>query len=102
MIDDNERVARLNALFDAMPALYVADGHHRSAAASRVTAERKAANPEHNGEEAYNYFLSVIFPHNQMQILDYNRVVRISTAMSAPHLSTPSPGALNSLPVISR
>ncbi|MES9902543.1 MAG: DUF1015 family protein [Sedimenticola sp.] len=76
MIDDNERVARLNALFDAMPALYVADGHHRSAAASRVTAERKAANPEHNGEEAYNYFLSVIFPHNQMQILDYNRVVK--------------------------
>ncbi|MES9899647.1 MAG: DUF1015 family protein [Sedimenticola sp.] len=76
VVDDAERVARLTVLFDAMPALYVADGHHRSAAASRVTADRKAANPDHNGEEAYNYFLSVIFPHNQMQILDYNRVIR--------------------------
>ncbi|MES9858768.1 MAG: DUF1015 family protein [Sedimenticola sp.] len=76
VLDDAERVGRLTALFDAMPALYVADGHHRSAAASRVTADRKVANPEHTGEEGYNYFLSVIFPHNQMQILDYNRVVR--------------------------
>ena len=58
-----------------MSCLYIADGHHRSAAASRVAAARKAANSEHSGEEAYNYFLSVIFPDNQMQILDYNRVV---------------------------
>jgi uncharacterized protein (DUF1015 family) len=58
-----------------MQALYVADGHHRSAAASRVCAQRRAANPEHTGEESYDYFLAVIFPHNQMQILDYNRVV---------------------------
>jgi uncharacterized protein (DUF1015 family) len=62
--------------FDAMDCLYIADGHHRSAAASRVAAARKAANPRHTGEAAYNYFLSVIFPDNQMQILDYNRVLK--------------------------
>ncbi len=59
-----------------MDNLYIADGHHRSAAASRVAASRKAANPHHTGEESYNYFLSVIFPDNQMQILDYNRVLK--------------------------
>jgi uncharacterized protein (DUF1015 family) len=67
--------ARLTQAFDAMPAIYIADGHHRSAAASRVAAARRAANPRHTGAESYNYFLTVIFPHHQMQILDYNRVV---------------------------
>jgi uncharacterized protein (DUF1015 family) len=66
----------LTQTFDVMPCLYIADGHHRSAAASRVAAARRAANPKHNGGESYNYFLAVIFPDNQMQILDYNRVVR--------------------------
>jgi uncharacterized protein (DUF1015 family) len=61
--------------FNAMECIYIADGHHRSAAASRVAAARKAANPDHTGTEDYNYFLSVVFPDNQMQILDYNRVV---------------------------
>ncbi|MCW8982654.1 MAG: DUF1015 family protein, partial [Gammaproteobacteria bacterium] len=56
-------------------AIYIADGHHRSAAASRVCASRKAANPNHTGDEAYNYFLTVIFPDDQMMILDYNRVI---------------------------
>lgn len=54
----------------------MADGHHRSAAGSRVGNARKAANPAHTGDESYNHFLSVIFPHDQMQILDYNRVVK--------------------------
>ena len=62
--------------FDAMKCLYIADGHHRSAAASRVAATRKVANPKHTGNEAYNYFLTVVFPDDQMQILDYNRVVK--------------------------
>jgi uncharacterized protein (DUF1015 family) len=75
-LNDAEKVASLTRVFDRMQALYVADGHHRSAAGSRVAAARKAANSNHTGEEAYNYFLSVIFPHNQMQILDYNRVVK--------------------------
>ena len=68
--------ARIGALFDAMPALYVADGHHRSAAASRVAAARRKANPRHTGEESYNWFLLVAFPHRELRILDYNRVVR--------------------------
>lgn len=75
VMDNTASIARITALFDAMNCLYIADGHHRSAAASRVCAARKAANPGHTGEEPYNYFLSVIFPDNQMQILDYNRVV---------------------------
>jgi uncharacterized protein (DUF1015 family) len=76
VVDDRSLVDRLTTAFDAMPALYVADGHHRSAAGSRVGAARQAANPGHTGEESYNYFLTVVFPHNQMQILDYNRVIK--------------------------
>jgi len=76
VIDAPQTVQRLSDAFEAMDALYVADGHHRSAAGSRVGASRAKANPEHTGDESYNYFLSVIFPHDQMQILDYNRVVR--------------------------
>ncbi|MCL4470461.1 MAG: DUF1015 domain-containing protein [Sulfuricella sp.] len=75
VIRDSAALARLTAAFDAMKAIYIADGHHRSAAASRVCAARKAANPGHTGEESYNYFLSAIFPHHQMKIMDYNRVV---------------------------
>ena len=75
-IADAATVARLTAAFDRLPALYVADGHHRSAAAARVCAARRAANPATTGDESYNYFLAVIFPHDQMQILDYNRLVR--------------------------
>lgn len=75
-IDRTETIDALTAAFDVMPAIYVADGHHRSAAGSRVGNARREANPSHTGEEGYNHFLSVIFPHDQMQILDYNRVVR--------------------------
>jgi uncharacterized protein (DUF1015 family) len=62
--------------FGKVPELYVADGHHRSAAGTRIRALRRDANPDHKGDEAYNYFLTVIFPDDQMMILDYNRVVR--------------------------
>jgi uncharacterized protein (DUF1015 family) len=75
-VDDPAVIAHLSNAFEKLDALYVADGHHRSAAASRVAAARKAANPAHTGEEPYNFFLSVIFPHDQMQILDYNRLVK--------------------------
>jgi uncharacterized protein (DUF1015 family) len=74
-IRDPALIARLTALFDAMPALYIADGHHRSAAASRIAARRRAANPHHTGRESYNAFLAVIFPAHAMRIMDYNRVV---------------------------
>jgi uncharacterized protein (DUF1015 family) len=83
VVRDAEIQARLTRAFDAMPALYIADGHHRSAAASRVAAARRAANPRHTGQENYNTFLVVIFPHRQMQILDYNRVVAGLNGMDA-------------------
>jgi uncharacterized protein (DUF1015 family) len=75
-VTDDGDIQKITDTFDAMDGLYIADGHHRSAAASRVAAMKKKDNPAHTGEESYNYFLSVIFPDNQMQILDYNRVVK--------------------------
>ncbi len=83
VIRDASVLAQLTAAFDAMHAIYIADGHHRSAAASRVAAARKAANPGHSGDESYNYFLSVIFPHHQMKIMDYNRVLCDLNGMNA-------------------
>ncbi len=68
----NESIA---AAFDALEVLYIADGHHRSAAASRAAKTYAERNPRHRGDEPYNYFLSVIFPDDEMKILDYNRVV---------------------------
>jgi len=76
MIDDADKIEAISTAFDAMDAIYVADGHHRSAAGSRVGNARKEANENHTGEESYNHFLSVIFPHDQMNILDYNRVCK--------------------------
>jgi len=73
---------RIGALFDAVAGLYIADGHHRSAAASRVAAARRASNPGHTGAEAYNRFLIVAFPHHELRILDYNRAVRDFGGMS--------------------
>jgi uncharacterized protein (DUF1015 family) len=76
VVRDATDLRTITATFDAMACLYIADGHHRSAAAARIAATRQAANPGHTGEEPYNYFLSVIFPDNQMQIMDYNRLVK--------------------------
>jgi uncharacterized protein (DUF1015 family) len=70
------QIRMLTERFAAIPTLYVADGHHRSAAASRVRDLRKGANPKHTGLEEYNFFLTVIFPDNEMTIMPYNRVVR--------------------------
>ena len=66
---------RITEIFERIPALYVADGHHRTAAAARVGAEKRAANPNHTGTEEYNYFLAVIFPESQLKVIDYNRLV---------------------------
>jgi len=76
VLADTELIQRLTELFAGIPRLYVADGHHRSAAAARVRDIRKAANPQHCGAEEYNYFLTVIFPESQLNIMPYNRVVR--------------------------
>lgn len=75
-IDADADIARITELFAAMPSLYIADGHHRSAAAALVGAEKAQQNPNHHGEEEYNYFMAVCFPANQLTIIDYNRVVK--------------------------
>lgn len=76
VVDNDETIRRITGIFDRIPALYVADGHHRTAAAARVALEKKNANPNHRGDEEYNYFMAVIFPDNQLKIIDYNRVVK--------------------------
>lgn len=77
VIDDDETVNRITELFTTqVEAFYVADGHHRTAAAARVGAELQSKNPNHTGEEEYNYFMAVCFPESQLKILDYNRVIK--------------------------
>jgi uncharacterized protein (DUF1015 family) len=73
----------VSSLFEKVPCLYIADGHHRAASASRVAAKCKAENPKHTGKEDYNYFLSVIFPSSQLRILPYNRVVKDLNGLSS-------------------
>ncbi len=76
VIDDEADIRRITELFAQIPALYIADGHHRSAAAALVGAEKAKQNPNHRGDEEYNYFMAVCFPANQLTIIDYNRVVK--------------------------
>ena len=76
IIDQSEDIAAITAEFAKMPAPYIADGHHRSAAAALVGAEKAKQNPNHKGDEEYNYFMAVCFPANQLTIIDYNRVVK--------------------------
>ena len=82
VIDEETVIARITELFAAIPYTYVADGHHRTAAAALVGNERRRVNPNHNGTEEYNYFLAVHFPDNQLRIIDYNRVVRDLNGLS--------------------
>lgn len=76
VIDDDKDIERITEEFKGMPALYIADGHHRSAAAALVGAEKASQNPAHRGDEEYNYFMAVCFPASQLTIIDYNRVVK--------------------------
>jgi len=76
VLRDKEKINRIIDLFDKLPATYVADGHHRTAAAALVGNEKAQNNPNHTGNEEYNYFLAVHFPDNQLTIIDYNRVVK--------------------------
>lgn len=83
VIDDDVTIHRITELFTSkVEAFYVADGHHRTAAAARVGAEKKAQNPDHKGTEEYNYFMAVCFPESQLKILDYNRVVKDLNGLS--------------------
>ena len=79
-------IEALSAAFEDVEALYIADGHHRSAAAARVAAAKRDANPMHLGNESYNSFLVVTFPKDEMQILDYNRLVRDLNGLTAKGL----------------
>ncbi|HUS84261.1 MAG TPA: DUF1015 family protein, partial [Anaerolineales bacterium] len=78
-----KKIQRLIELFNELPATYVADGHHRTAAAALVGNEKKNNNPDHTGDEEYNYFLAVHFPDDQLRILDYNRVVKDLNGLTA-------------------
>ena len=82
VIRDAETIAKITEIMAAIPAMYIADGHHRSAAAALVGNEKKLQNPNHQGDEEYNYFLAVCFPDNQLHIMDYNRVVRDLNGMT--------------------
>ena len=75
VIKDADTIAQITKIISEIPAMYIADGHHRSAAAALVGNEKKLQNPNHKGDEEYNYFLAVCFPDDQLHIMDYNRVV---------------------------
>lgn len=82
VIKDKDKINRIIKLFEKIPSTYVADGHHRTAAAALVGNERKEKNPNHTGNEEYNYFLAVHFPDDQLNIIDYNRVVKDLNGLS--------------------
>ena len=83
VIEEDATIARITEIFTKdIDAFYVADGHHRTAAAARVGAEKKAQNPHHTGKEEYNYFMAVCFPESHLAIIDYNRVVKDLNGLS--------------------
>ena len=88
VISDMQDQAVITEEFGAMDAMYIADGHHRSAAAALVGAEKAAQNPHNTGNEEYNFYMAVCFPANQLTILDYNRVVKDLNGMSAEEFLT--------------
>ncbi len=82
LIDNDEVINSLISEFKSVPALYIADGHHRNASAVKVGLKRRQENPNYTGDEEFNYYLSVIFPDNQLYIMDYNRVVKDLNGLS--------------------
>lgn len=76
VVDDGNTVAELTSLFETVPSMYIADGHHRCASAVRVGQMRREAKPDYTGDEEFNFFLAVAFPDDQLEIMDYNRVVK--------------------------
>lgn len=82
VIDDEKTINRITEIFAQIPVMYIADGHHRSAAAALVGDEKRRNNPNHKGDEEYNYFMAVCFPENQLNIIDYNRLVKDLNGMT--------------------
>lgn len=83
VVDDTEIINRLSSLFKDVENLYIADGHHRCASAVKVGQMRREENPNYTGNEEFNYFLAVAFPDNELEIMDYNRVVKDLNGMSS-------------------
>lgn len=83
VVSDERDMATITAEFEKMPSLYIADGHHRSAAAALVGVEKAKLNPNHKGDEEYNYFMAVCFQAGQLTIMDYNRVVKDLNGLSS-------------------
>ncbi len=83
IVDNDKDIAIITKEFASMPSLYIADGHHRSAAAALVGKEKADNNPEHKGNEEYNYFMAVCFPSSQLTIIDYNRVIKDLNGLSS-------------------
>ena len=83
VVDDSRTVSQLSSLFGTVQSMYIADGHHRCASAVRVGQMRREANPDYTGEEEFNFFLAIAFPDNQLEIMDYNRVVKDLNGLSA-------------------
>lgn len=82
IIDDEQTIDRITYIFSEIPYLYIADGHHRSAAAALVGNEKRLQNPNHTGKEEYNYFMAVCFPDDELTIIDYNRLVKDLNGMT--------------------
>lgn len=82
LIDEETDIAALRNAFAAIQEIYIADGHHRAASAVKVGLLRRKEHPDYTGEEEFNYFLSVLFPHDQLMIMDYNRVVKDLNGMT--------------------
>lgn len=82
VIDNPQTIQQITEIFKTIPSLYIADGHHRSAAAALVGNEKRLQNPNHTGNEEYNFFMAVCFPDNQLNIIDYNRVVKDLNSLS--------------------
>ncbi len=88
VVSDDNDIKTITEEFRKMPALYIADGHHRSAAAALVGAEKAAQNPNHKGDEEYNYFMAVCFQASQLTVLDYNRVLKDLNGLSSREFLT--------------
>ncbi|MBP1618592.1 MAG: hypothetical protein H6Q14_2419 [Bacteroidetes bacterium] len=82
LVEEDKDIQRITELFSQIPEMYIADGHHRSAAAALVGAEKAMQNPNHRGDEEYNYFMAVCFPDSQLNIMDYNRLVKDLNGLS--------------------
>ena len=94
VIDNDEDIKRITEIFSTIPAFYVADGHHRTAAAALVGEEKRRQNPNHRGDEEYNYFMAVVFPESHLKIIDYNRVVKDDQGYGCRDLQAQEPAQL--------